>query len=91
MGLRKLGDETKVMKMKIVPTREKHEATRSVVSSELNCLLVKGGMVVYEKRQDSNGCCMTVVIDRRGIATHVAELSTGRCMTDIAQSILFSQ
>ena len=47
MGLRKLGEDTNVMKMKMVPTREKHDATRSVVSSELNWLCVKDGMVIH--------------------------------------------
>ena len=47
MGRRKFGDETKVMKMKMVPTREKHDAIRSVVSSELNWLCVKDGMVSH--------------------------------------------
>ena len=47
MGLRKFGEETKVMKMKMVPTREKHDAIRSVVSSELNWLCVKDGMVSH--------------------------------------------
>lgn len=45
MGLRKFGDETKVTKMKIVPMREKQDATRSVVSSALNSPGVKEGMV----------------------------------------------
>ena len=45
MGLRKFGEDTKVMKMKIVPTREKQDAIRSVVSSELNWLFVKFGIV----------------------------------------------
>lgn len=33
------------MKMKMVPTREKHDAIRSVVSSELNWLFVKDTIV----------------------------------------------
>lgn len=35
------------MKMKMVPTSEKHDAIRSVVSSELNWLCVKDGMVSH--------------------------------------------
>ena len=47
MGLRKFGEDTKVMKMKMVPTSEKHDAIRSVVSSELNWLFVKDGIVSH--------------------------------------------
>ena len=36
MGLRKLGEDMKVRKMKTVPTREKHEAILSVVSKAFN-------------------------------------------------------
>ncbi len=44
MGLRKLGEETKVTKMKIVPMSEKQDATRSVVSSALDSPGVKEAM-----------------------------------------------
>lgn len=45
MGLRKLGEYTKVTKMKIVPMSEKQDATRSVVSSALDSLAVNEAMV----------------------------------------------
>ena len=41
MGFRKLEDDTKVTKMKTVPTREKHDATRSTVSRDLSWLGVR--------------------------------------------------
>lgn len=45
MGLRKLGEDTKVTKMKIVPTSEKQDAIRSVVSSAVDSPAVREGMV----------------------------------------------
>lgn len=45
MGFRKLGEDTKVTKMKIVPMSEKQDATRSVVSRALDWPAVKEAMV----------------------------------------------
>lgn len=35
------------MKINIVPTTEKHDATRSVVSNDLNCACVKEAAMVF--------------------------------------------
>lgn len=45
MGLRKLGEDTKVTKMKIVPMSEKQDATLSVVSSAFDSPAVNEAMV----------------------------------------------
>ena len=53
IGLRKLGEEMKVRKMKMVPTREKHDAIRSVISKEFNWALVNGAILcVRERKRD---------------------------------------
>ena len=52
MGLRKVEDETKVKKIKTVPTREKQEATRSTVSSDLSWLGVSEETIF---RRDGRG------------------------------------
>lgn len=51
MGLRKLDEDTNVTKMKIVPTSEKQDATRSVISSALASPAVKEGMVGWGGRK----------------------------------------
>ena len=51
MGLRKLGEDTKVTKMKMVPTSEKQDATRSVVSSALNSPAVNPAMAAHKVRK----------------------------------------
>lgn len=58
MGLRKLDEDTKVTKMKIVPSSEKQDATRSVISSALDSCAVKEGMVGWRGQKVSkSGQC----------------------------------
>ena len=55
MGLRKLGEDTKVTKMKMVPTSEKQEATRSVISRALDSRAVNPAMAA-DKIGESDRC-----------------------------------
>ena len=48
MGFRKLEDEMKVVKMNMVPTSEKHDATRVIVSIDLNWERVKEAAMNFE-------------------------------------------
>ncbi len=57
MGLRKLGEEIKVTKMKIVPMSEKQDATRSVVSSALDSPGVKEAMFGGFRESPKSGEC----------------------------------
>lgn len=51
MGFRKVEDDTKVTKMKTVPTSEKQDATRSTVSRDLSWLGVRLETIFYQDRR----------------------------------------
>ena len=93
MGLRKLGDETKVTKMKIVPMSEKQDATRSVVSSALNSPGVKECMVGWDAQRvwksDQCSCSQkeTACICSRAPRVLAVGLGRGKRSRDTAVSI----
>ena len=72
MGLRKLGEDTNVTKMKIVPMSEKQDATRSVVSSALDSPAVNEAMVGGLHRDSRRGIN---ALFRRGAHGYIAAQS----------------
>ena len=66
------------MKMNIVPTSEKHDATRSVVSSELSWLFVNGAMAA--KSSFLMLACFITCVPLSKVAHHKGQQRNEKCL-----------